>query len=108
MRGVFQDQGGLFSYISLEERVPADHSLRKIRELVRAVLIDMNRAFSGLYADEGRPSIPPEQLLSALLLQVFYGVRQCSRSSSNYQLTQSIISMYGPENTRLGEDPAYQ
>src|SRR3984885_9983229 len=75
MRGVFQDQGGLFSYISLEERVPADHSLRKIRELVRAVLIDMNRAFSGLYADEGRPSIPPEQLLSALLLQVFYGVR---------------------------------
>jgi transposase len=75
MRGVFQDQGGLFSYISLEERVPGDHPLRKIRELVRAVLVDMNRAFAGLYADEGRPSIPPEQLLSALLLQVFYGVR---------------------------------
>lgn len=75
MRGVFQDQGGLFSYISLEERVPSDHPLRKIRELVRAVLIDMNRAFARLYADEGRPSIPPEQLLSALLLQVFYGVR---------------------------------
>src|SRR5277367_1122280 len=75
MRGTFQDQGGLFSYISLEERVPGDHPLRKIRELVRAVLVDMNRAFAGLYADEGRPSIPPEQLLSALLLQVFYGVR---------------------------------
>ena len=75
MRGTFQDQGGLFSYISLEERVPADHPLRKIRELVRAVLIDMNRTFARLYADEGRPSIPPEQLLSALLLQAFYGVR---------------------------------
>jgi len=49
--------------------------LRKIRELVRAVMIDMNRDFSALYADEGRPSIPPEQLLSALLLQAFYGVR---------------------------------
>jgi transposase len=75
MRGVFADQTGMFSYISLEERVPAGHPLRKIRELVRAVLIDMNRAFAGLYADEGRPSIPPEQLLSALLLQAFYGVR---------------------------------
>src|SRR5271156_4216308 len=75
MRGAFQDQGGLFSYISVEERVPADHPLRKIRELVRAVLIDMNRTFARLYADEGRPSIPPEQLLSALLLQAFYGVR---------------------------------
>jgi transposase len=75
MRGAFKDQGGLFSYISLEERVPGDHPLRKIRELVRAVLIDMNRAFAAMYADEGRPSIPPEQLLSALLLQVFYGVR---------------------------------
>jgi len=75
MRGTFQDQGGLFSYISLEERVPADHPLRKIRELVRAVLVDMNRTFAKMYADEGRPSIPPEQLLSALLVQAFYGVR---------------------------------
>jgi transposase len=49
--------------------------LRKIRELVRAVLVDMNGVFALMYAGEGRPSIPPEQLLSALLLQVFYGVR---------------------------------
>jgi len=75
MRGAFQDQGGLFSYISLEDRVPTDHPLRKIRELVRAVLADMNRTFARLYALEGRPSIPPEQLLSALLLQAFYGIR---------------------------------
>ena len=75
MRGVFQDQGGLFSYISLEERVPDGHPLRKIREYVRAVLVDLGKDFTALYADEGRPSIPPEQLLSALLLQAFYGIR---------------------------------
>jgi len=75
MRGVFADQGGLFSYISPEARVPANHPLRKIRELVRDVLGEMNRTLGKLYASEGRPSIPPEQLLSALLLQVFYGIR---------------------------------
>jgi transposase len=75
MRGKFEDQGGLFSYISPEARVPRDHPLRKIRELVRDVLSDLNRTFGRLYSNEGRPSIPPEQLLSALLLQVFYGIR---------------------------------
>lgn len=75
MRGQFTDQGGLFSYISLEERVPKGHPLRAIRTYVRAVLTDMERTFASLYAKEGRPSIPPEQLLSALLLQAFYSVR---------------------------------
>lgn len=75
MRGAFEDQGRLFSYISPEARVPANHPLRKIRELVRDVLGELNRSLSKLYASEGRPSIPPEQLLSALLLQVFYGIR---------------------------------
>jgi transposase len=75
MRGTFEDQGGLFSYISPEARVPAGHPLRRIRELVREVLGDLNRSLGSLYASEGRPSIPPEQLLSALLLQVFYGIR---------------------------------
>src|ERR1700759_1493638 len=75
MRGKFEDQGGLFSYVSPEARVPKDHPLRKIRELVRDVLRDLNRTFGRLYSNEGRPSIPPEQLLSALLLQVFYGIR---------------------------------
>ena len=70
MRGAFVDQGGLFSYIAPEARVPANHSLRKIRELVRDVLGELNRSLGRLYASEGRPSIPPEQLLSALLLQV--------------------------------------
>src|ERR1700676_3552238 len=75
MRGVFADQGGLFSYISPEARVPPNHPLRKIRVLVRDVLSELNRHLGKLYASEGRPSIPPEQLLSALLLQVFYGIR---------------------------------
>src|SRR5262249_24780139 len=75
MRGVFSDQGRLFSYISPEARVPANHPLRKIRKLVRNVLGELNRSLSRLYASEGRPSIPPEQLLSVLLLQVFYGIR---------------------------------
>jgi transposase len=75
MRGKFADQGGLFSYIAPDKRVPANHPLRKIRELVRDILGELNRSLGKLYASEGRPSIPPEQLLSALLLQVFYGIR---------------------------------
>src|SRR4030081_613558 len=75
MRGRFTDQGGLFSYLSPEARVPVNHPLRKVRTLVRDVLSDLNRSLGRLYASEGRPSIPPEQLLSALLLQVFYGIR---------------------------------
>ena len=75
MRGRFEDQGKLFSYVSPEKRVPADHPLRAIREMVRFVLGELDLDFAKLYSDEGRPSIPPEQLLSALLLQAFYGIR---------------------------------
>ena len=75
MRGRFADQGGMFSYISPEARVLPNHPLRRIRALVRDVLSELNRSLGKLYASEGRPSIPPEQLLSALLLQVFYGIR---------------------------------
>ena len=75
MRGTFDDQGRLFSYISPEQRVPARHPLQTIRALVREVLRDLDRDFRTLYSATGCPSIPPEQLLSALLRQVFYGVR---------------------------------
>jgi transposase len=75
MRGAFEDQGGLFSYISPEARVPKNHPLRQVRALVREVLSELNRSLGRLYSSEGRPSIPPEQLLSALLLQAFYGIR---------------------------------
>ena len=75
MRGRFQDQTQLFSYVSPERRVPANHPLRQTRQLVRDVLKELSRSLGELYASEGRPSVPPEQLLSALLLQVFYGIR---------------------------------
>ena len=75
VRGQFRDQASLFSYISPDARVPTHHPLRQIRELVREVLKDLSRTFGKLYASEGRPSIPPEQLLSALLLQAFYSIR---------------------------------
>ena len=75
MRGRFRDQGGLFSYLSPETRVPVGHPLRQVRELVREVLKELSRSLGRLYASEGRPSVPPEQLLSALLLQLFYGIR---------------------------------
>jgi len=75
MRGPDDKQDAIFSYISPEDRVPADHPLRKIRRLVDEVLEDMSRQFAKLYADTGRPSIAPERLLRALLLQVFYSIR---------------------------------
>jgi transposase len=75
MRGGFVDQGGMFSYVLPEQRIPAEHPLRRIRALVREVLRDMDRSFRKLYSAEGRPSIAPEQLLSALLIQVLYGIR---------------------------------
>ena len=75
MRGRDRRQGAMWSYVSAEERVPADHPLRPIREMTDIVLKDLSRVFSEIYSKEGRPSIPPEQLLRALLLQVLYTVR---------------------------------
>src|ERR1700745_2907552 len=75
MRGADPLWAGLFSYVRLEQRVPADHPLRAIRDLVDAALKDLSRDFARLYARHGRPSIPLERLLRALLLQAFYTVR---------------------------------
>jgi len=76
MRGSDQDSGSLFSYVDLEARVSADHPLRPIREIVNAALERLSAALGALYASGvGRPSIPPERLLRALLLQAFYGIR---------------------------------
>lgn len=65
----------MFSYVSPERRIPKDHPLRAIRALVDDVLCDMSREFDRLYATTGRPSIPPERLLRAQLLQIFYSIR---------------------------------
>jgi transposase len=70
-----QLQAGMFSYIALEERIPKNHPLRGIRQLVDEVLKSLSPEFDRLYAKVGRPSIPPERLLRALLLQAFYSIR---------------------------------
>jgi transposase len=75
MRGEDSKQEAMFSYLSPEKRVPVEHPLRVVRELVDTVLEEMSPRLAKLYADVGRPSIAPERLLRALLLQIFYSVR---------------------------------
>jgi len=75
MRGSNHQQSMMFSYISPEARVPQDHPLRTIRKLVDGVLRKMSRRFTEMYSHTGRPSIAPEKLLRALLLQVLYTIR---------------------------------
>ena len=75
MRGDEDSQADVFSYVSPEERIPAEHPLRPMRQLVNEALKGMGEVFDRMYARGGRPSIPPEQLLRALLLQVLYSVR---------------------------------
>ena len=75
MRGGDVRSEALFSYVSCEARVPMDHPLRVIREIVNEALTTLTVEFEKLYATSGRPSIPPEKLLRALLLQAFYSVR---------------------------------
>ncbi len=75
MRGQDTQQAALFSYISPEERVPADHPLRPIRSMVDKALHALSPRFQALYSPLGRPGIPPERLLRALVLQVLYSVR---------------------------------
>jgi transposase len=75
MRGDDQQQSGMFSYISAEQRVPQNHPLRPVRKMVDEALAEMSPRFTRLYAKRGRPSIAPEKLLRALLLQVLYTIR---------------------------------
>jgi transposase len=75
MRGSDNRTGSLFSYVNLEERVPARHPLRKIKSVVDAALASLDAEFETLYADEGRPSIAPERLLRAALVQILFSIR---------------------------------
>jgi transposase len=75
MRGGDVRSEALFSYVNCEARVPLDHPLRPIQKVVDEVLGTLTGEFEKLYAKDGRPSIPPEKLLRALLLQAFYSVR---------------------------------
>jgi transposase len=75
MRGDERIQDGMFSYVSLEQRVPADHPLREVRKLTDTVLGSLSPELDAIYANSGRPSIAPEYILRALLLQVFFSIR---------------------------------
>src|SRR4030042_1398244 len=75
MRGADENQDGMFSYLSPAARVPKDHPLRPIKKMVNQALSELWHEFEAMYAKEGRPSIPPEKLLRALLLQALYTIR---------------------------------
>jgi transposase len=75
MRGTTPSQFALFTVINLDARIPAQHPIRAIKALAEPILKTMNKAFSAMYAREGRPSIPPEQLLKATLLMALYSIR---------------------------------
>ena len=75
MRGIQSRQPAMFSYVSQEDRIPENHPLRILRTMVNPILESLSGRFEKLYADTGRPSIPPEQLLRALLVQILYTIR---------------------------------
>ena len=75
MRGTDEAAGSLFSYVDLDERIPARHPLRKIRQVVNDALASLDADFDRLYAAEGRPSIAPERLIRARLIQILFSVR---------------------------------
>ncbi len=75
MRGEESPQPQMFSYVDLESRVPKHHPIRKVRRIVDEALAELEPTFDEMYSNKGRPSIPPEQLLRALLLQIFFTIR---------------------------------
>jgi transposase len=89
MRGQQERSGSLFSYVSIEETIPASHPLRRIRKLAYQALDRLIPTFCGLFAVEGRPSVPPEQLLLDSLLQAFYGI--CSERFLLEQLHYNLL-----------------
>jgi len=77
MRGDDQQQSNLYSYVSPEQRVPKDHSLRPLRQRVDLILKRLSPRFDAMYAERGRPSIALEKLLRALRLQCLYSASAC-------------------------------
>ena len=89
MRGEDERSGALFSYVDLEARVGKDHPLQIIRGVVNEALAALSGEFSALYSCSGRPSIPPEKLLRAMLLQAFYSI--CSERQLRERLEFDLL-----------------
>jgi transposase len=101
MRVHRERSGSLFSYISIEERIPASHPLRRIRNLADQAFDRLNLTFCELYAVEGRPSVPPEQLLLASLLQAFYGIRSERLLLEHLHYTPCSAGLWGSGSTYM-------
>ena len=101
MRGTDERTGALFSYVDLEARVRADLPLRSIRAIVNEGLAALEREFAALYSPIGRPSIPPEKLLRAMLLQAFYSIR------SERQLIGGKALLATPAGLWVGSDSVF-
>lgn len=102
MRGSDERSGSLFSYVDLEARVRADHPLRTIRRLANAALDDLSRDFDEVYTAFGRPSIAPERLLRAMLLQAFYGIRSERQLMEAAGLRSAVPLVRRPGRGRRG------
>ena len=110
MRGSDERTGTLFSYVDVEERVPADHPLRAIRTIVNEVLEGLSGEFARIYSDKGRPSIAPERLLRALLLQTFYTIRSERQlmEQLDYNLLYRWFVGFGCRRGGVGADGVHE
>src|SRR5664280_1919434 len=110
MRGEDEQQLGVFSYVSPEQRVPQDHPLRPLRAMADEAWRELQPRFSKLYAKTGRPSIAPEKLLRALLLQVLYFGAQRAHVDGATGLQPAVPLVRGIEHGRrdLGCDGVHQ
>src|SRR5450631_4390332 len=105
MRGKDTQQSAMFSYVSPERRVPADHPLRPIRTMVDVALKGLSRSFGKMYPDWGRPSIAPEKLLRALLLQLLYSIRSERLLMEQLEYKSAVPLVCGVECGRAGVGP---
>jgi hypothetical protein len=105
MRGGDERKDGLFSYVSCEARVPQNHPLRPIRAIVDEALEILSPAFEQLYAPIGRPSIPPEKLLRAPLLQLFYSVNAAVSPNPAADASHQPPSSSNRDGNAGGPDP---
>ena len=100
MRGADHKQSPLFSYVNLEDRIPRDHPLRRVKVLADLVLRSMSAHFDALYAEGGRPSIAPERLLRASLLQMLVFDPLGTRAGRTYRLQHDVPLVRGPDAGR--------
>ena len=96
MRGTDETTGSLFSYVDLEERIPVRHPLRKVRQIVNDTLASLDAEFDLLYSAEGRPSIAPERLLRASLIQILFSVRSERQLMEQMQCQPAVSLVCGP------------